>query len=362
MTMVSVFQLISNPYRIPNPFVYAIIDGIEYLYDDIKWGWGYEKFWTDHVFSYDLVLVQWPEAPLFWDSSSKHTIDDYIKRIADVKSKGIKIVSFVHNIVPHYTTDKIKYECYNLIYSSADILLHMGKYSLHLLADKYPQVKHVFIGPHYIYNQVYKSRYSRAEALAVLGLDPKYKYILVFGTFRDDEEREIVYNLAQDLKRYDKHTMILAPSFTKIHPPKNRWDIRPRLQKFRMKNFDHIICNGGIFNTVSDFLLPYYYAVSDVCFIHRKKILNSGNVPMAFLMGKVVSGPDVGNVGEILRKMNNPLFVPNDRHTIVDSVIKAFELTKEGKGEWNRDYAMKNFSTEVFCKNVYDIIKSSSLS
>ena len=360
--MVSVYQLISNPYKIPNPFVYAIIDGIENLYDDIKWGWGYEKFWTDHVFSYDIVLVHWPETPLYWDTSSHHTIDDYIKRIEKLKSKGIKIVSFVHNIVPHYTTDEIKHKCYDLIYSSAYALLHMGRYSQHLLANNYPQAKHFYVGPHYVYNQVYRLRYTRAEALAVLGLDSKYKYILAFGTFRDDEEREMVYNLAQDLKRYDKYTMILAPSFKKIQPQRNRWDIRPRLQKYRMKNSEHIICNGGNFYTVSDSLLPCYYAVADVCLIHRKKILNSGNVPMAFLMGKVVSGPDVGNVGEILREMNNPFFDPNDRHSVVESVIKALELSKEGKGEWNHDYAMKNFSTEVFCKNVYDIIESSSLS
>lgn len=356
--MISVYQLISNPYRIPNPFVYAIIDGIENLYDDIKWGWGYEKFWTDHILSYDIVLVHWPEAPLFWDYTSNHIIDDYIKRIEEVKSKGIKIICFVHNIVPHYSTDKIKYECYNLIYSSADILLHMGRYSLQLLAEKYPKVKHVFVGPHYVYNQVYISRYSRSEALAVLGLEPKYKYILAFGAFRDDEERELVHNLAHDLKKYNKQMMILAPSFKKISPQRNRWDIRPRLQKYRMKYMEHIICNGGVFHTVSDVLLPYYYAVADVCFIQRKKILNSGNVPMGFLMNKVVVGPDEGNVGEILRSMNNPVYQIDDRTSVVKSVIDALQMAAQGKGECNYRYAMDNFSTEIFCKKIHDVFAS----
>lgn len=353
--MISIYQLISNPYRFPNPFVYAMIDGIESLYDDIKWGWGYEKFWTDHVYSYDIVLIQWPEAPLSWDALSKHSIDEYIHKIKQIKSKGIKIISFVHNLVPHYTTDKVKLDCYNLIYSSADILLHMGEYSKSILATKYPRAKHVFIGTHFVYNQVYRSRYTREQGLAVLGFESKYKYVLAFGAFRDDEERELVSNLAHDLHLYDKNIMILAPSYMNLIQKRNRWDIRPKIQKYVMKHREHIICNGGVFNTVSDVLLPYYYAVADVCFIHRKKILNSGNVPMGFLMNKVVIGPSEGNVGEILKIMNNPIFQVGDRNSVAESVINAFQMSAQGKGEWNFMYAMKHFSTEIFCKKIHEI-------
>jgi hypothetical protein len=53
---------------------------------------------------------------------------------------------------------------------------------------------------------------------------------------------------------------------------------------------------------VDDNILPYYYAASDLAFIHRVKILNSGNAIMPMLFGKVVVGPDVGNVGVLLKK------------------------------------------------------------
>ena len=245
--------------------------------------------------------------------------------------------------------------CYNLIYSSADILLHMGEYSKSILATKYPRAKHVFIGTHFVYNQVYRSRYTREQGLAVLGFESKYKYVLAFGAFRDDEERELVSNLAHDLHLYDKNIMILAPSYMNLIQKWNRWDIRPKIQKYIMKHREHIICNGGIFNTVSDLLLPYYYAVADVCFIHRKKILNSGNVPMGFLMNKVVIGPSEGNVGEILKIMNNPIFQVGDRNSVAESVINAFQMSAQGKGEWNFRYAMEHFSTEIFCKKIHEI-------
>ena len=353
--MIKVYQLISNPYKIPNPFVYALIDGIENLYDDVKWGWGYEKFWSDHVYNYDIVLIQWPEAPLYWDSLSNHTIDEYKQRIADIKSKGIKIISFVHNIVPHYSEDIVKCECYELIYSSADFLLHMGKYSKNMLKYRYPQATHEFIEAHFVYDQIFKETKTREQACSILGLDKKYRYILAFGAFRDDEERELVANLAQDMKSYDKNIMIVAPSYTNLLAPNNCFDIRPRIRKYFMKHRNHIICNGATFNTVSDFLLPYYYAVAEVCLIHRKKILNSGNVPMGFLMKRVVVGPNEGNVGEILTEMGNPTFQVDDRKSVATAVIDSFKLSKYDKGKWNYKYAMENFSTEIFCKKLHDL-------
>lgn len=40
--------------------------------------------------------------------------------------------------------------------------------------------------------------------------------------------------------------------------------------------------------------LPYYIAASDVIFVQRKRILNSGNVPLAFLFRKVVASRTTG--------------------------------------------------------------------
>lgn len=357
--MIKVLQPISNPYKLPNPFVYALIDGIEDLYDDIHWGWGTERFWTDRVFDYDIILIQWPDSLLYSNNGVTHSVEDIKYRIELVKNKGVKIISFVHNLVPHYSADKTQYDCYNIVYSSADVLLHMGEYSKNMLSGKYNQAKHISLGPHYLYDKIYRNNYSREQGCCILGLDPNYKYVLAFGAFRDDEERALVKELSNDLKDYDKNIMILAPSFTKIPEKKCKFDIRPRLYKYRLKHKDHIICNGGTFNTVSDNLLPYYYAASDVCLIHRKRILNSGNVPMAFLMKKVVAGPDEGNVGEVLRNMENPVFDVNDRKSIVDSVITAFEMSKNGKGLRNYENAMNNFSTEMFSNKLHDALLES---
>lgn len=78
---------------------------------------------------------------------------------------------------------------------------------------------------------------------------------------------------------------------------------------------------------------------------------------MAFLMGKVVAGPNIGNVGEILTEMGNPTFDVNDNDSAVDAILQSLDLANKGKGLCNHDYAMKHFSTELFCKKLHEIFE-----
>ena len=93
--------------------------------------------------------------------------------------------------------------------------------------------------------------------------------------------------------------------------------------------------------------LPYYIAASDVIFVQRKRILNSGNVPLAFLFRKVVAGPDNGNVGELLRETGNPVFSPDDNAGIVRALEQAGRLAEQGKGEENYRYARQHMNLAV---------------
>lgn len=90
--------------------------------------------------------------------------------------------------------------------------------------------------------------------------------------------------------------------------------------------------------------LPYYIAASDVIFIQRKDILNSGNVPLGFLYHKVVMGPATGNIGEILAATGNPTFHPDNRADILEALEKARQQSAWGQGEMNYAYALENMN------------------
>lgn len=108
-----------------------------------------------------------------------------------------------------------------------------------------------------------------------------------------------------------------------------------RLLKFHAGANDELIDNCD---------LPYYIAASDVIFIQRKDILNSGNVPLGFLFHKVVVGPTTGNIGEILSATGNPTFHPDDRSDILEALEKARQLSAWGQGEKNYAYALENMN------------------
>jgi hypothetical protein len=78
--------------------------------------------------------------------------------------------------------------------------------------------------------------------------------------------------------------------------------------------------------------------------IQRKRILNSGNLPMGFYFGKPVVGPDVGNVGEILRSTGNPVFDPEDCASVAASLSRGFECANAGMGDANRCFADREWS------------------
>ena len=88
-----------------------------------------------------------------------------------------------------------------------------------------------------------------------------------------------------------------------------------------------------------------YFCAADVVLIQRLDILNSGNLPMAYHAGKVVVGPDVGNVGQILRETGNFTFDSHDIGSPVSALQKA--LTETTRGKENRAYATKLWSSDL---------------
>ena len=81
-------------------------------------------------------------------------------------------------------------------------------------------------------------------------------------------------------------------------------------------------------------------------FIQRKRILNSGNLPMGFYFGKPVVGPDTGNVGEILRSTGNPVFDPGDCASVTAALLRGFECADAGLGRANRGFADREWALQ----------------
>lgn len=211
------------------------------------------------------------------------------------------------------------------------------------MASKYPNAKHIII-PHHIYDSVYhfdtiKERHRWIEKEKI--------NLLAFGSFRKKEERDMVIKLMSD-KRLNNVNFIL-PGFCKFLAK----DTLPhKIESFILRLWYNWLGIRYCQNFVPDDETEQLFIQSDIVLIQRLQILNSGNLPMGFAAGKVVVGPDVGNVGSILRETNNPVFDPTDADSIVESVLKAIRLSNTDAGTKNKEYAHTHWRSSVIAEEL----------
>ena len=80
------------------------------------------------------------------------------------------------------------------------------------------------------------------------------------------------------------------------------------------------------------------------------KILNSGNLTLGMHAGNVVIGPEIGNVGAILKETGNYTFRSPDEIPRLINLARC--AAKSGKGQSNRAYALSNWSSSFVAKKV----------
>ena len=330
--------------------------------------YGLERLWTDEVLECDIVHFQWPE--YIFGSQKRIFTDDDINRTENrlllLKEKGIKIFAQVHNLKPHTNEDKNVLRLYELLYQHSDVMVHMGQYSRDRLQPRYPYAHHVVI-PHHIYDNVLPFSVSKQEARRRLHLPQNKKIILSFGKFRNDQERNFVLNVKKQIEALSlkaeansklytlNSTLFLLPGFYRetLHTLNPKKFITRLYHTLRYKLKGIQFSN----DVIPDDLMQCYFCAADVVLIQRLDALNSGNLPIAFAAGKVVVGPDVGNVGEILRNTGNLVFDSNNMDATVQAVQEALIASETDRGSQNRKYAEEYWSSEIIAKAMIENYK-----
>lgn len=329
-----------NPHDLGNPYVYTLVDSITKLKPSFDFTYDKELFWKKSAEDFDIIHFMWPDV-YFNDLKIKQ----FESRLLYLKQMGVRIIATCHNEKSHKESN---YNfLYDFIYKNSDVIIHLGVYSKEKF-DKIYNNKNIII-PHHIYDEIYDVNISKERAREKLGLPPHGKYILCFGAFRNNKERKMVKDVAKDLKQ--KNISILAPSFF-VSPGRKKpvkYFVFLIKKIFNRVLYPTIRVSGHI---VPDRLLPLYFSAADVVLIQRVNILNSGNVPMAFLYGRPVVGPNIGNVGDLLTKTGNVVFDRFNYKSLFDALLRGMQLSLTKLGENNRTYAMNKFSSHIIAKDV----------
>ena len=346
--MMRIYFVVKEPSeRTINHFVSSLGDALQKQGCEVVYG--LERLWTDEIFDCDIIHFQWPEGifGLFGHHVTGNELEQVGQRLVLLKERGIRLFMQIHNLKPHTNKDPNVLRLYELLYSQADVMVHMGNYSRELLQPQYPNARHVVI-PHHIYDNVLSFSVSQQEARQRLHLPTDKKIVLSFGKFRNDEERDFVLSLRKNFNSQFSifnsqfSTVFLMPGF--YRQTLHTWNPKklvPRLYHTLYYRLKGIQFSNEV---IPDDLMQCYFCAADVVLIQRLDILNSGNLPMAYHAGKVVVGPDVGNVGQILRKTGNFTFDPHDMRSAVSALQNALEATS--KGDENKTYATEQWSSE----------------
>ena len=319
--------------------------------------YGLKLLWTDEVLDCDIIHFQWPEGlfGLFGHQVTDEELTRVNQRLVWLKEHGKKLFYTCHNLKPHTNKNENLLRLYELIYSNADYVHHLGNYSCELLQPQYPNAHHIVI-PHHIYDNVLSFSVSQQEARQRLHLPQDKKIILSFGKFRNDKERNFVLSLKEKIEVQPSAAEALRATPSKernsvlfLMPGFYRQTLHTWNPKKLVPRLYHTLCyrlKGIQFSNevIPDDMMQCYFCAADVVLIQRLDILNSGNLPMAFHAGKVVVGPNVGNVGEILHETGNFTFDPHDIRSAVSALQNALEATSKG-GE-NITYATEHWSSE----------------
>lgn len=336
--------LVCNPENTGNPFVVTLCD--ELNRQGCFATMSCEKFWTTS--DYDVIHFQWPEAVFDWAMKvSQNKVEKLKSRLDCLKSEGKKIIITCHNLKPHIRKDEGILSLYEIIYNRCDLFIHLGSYSKELLEKQYPDAKHVII-PHHIYDTLYKFDLDKKTCQGELNIQSDNFNVLCFGEFRNDEERNMLILLNKRCKQ--EQINFITPGFYKKSLISRCLFSTPRIILkhiyYKVLGFSYKI------RSLSDEELVKYFTACDAVMIQRLSILNSGNLPMAFFAGKVVVGPNIGNVGRILNDTGNPSFDPKSTESIFQSLKQAKVLCLENKGAENRIYAMNNWNTANMVKSL----------
>ncbi len=327
-----------------NPFVRSLIEGLKA--EGCSVDCDLNSFWTNFE-EYDIIYLQWPESIY-----QRHKTDIDLNRLSRhfdlLKKKHRKTIVTCHNLHPH-NNDELTTELYNLVYSKVDAIHHMGTYSYHVLKEKYPNTFH-FIVPHHVADEMWGRNVNIPEIKRKLKIPECNIVISSFGAFRNQDEVSLFLNMAKDVGQ--KGVTYLAPRIPIGKLYNGRW-INKSINFIKTYiNYKYLGVRFAGFLSSEE--LDEWLCASDIVFIQRKDILNSGNIPLAFASSKIVVGPDIGNVGEILKETNNFVFNPSNRDSVYIATKKAIDICLKSSNLGNRNYefAIKNWKSSKVCHDI----------
>lgn len=279
----------------------------------------YYNFWT-LTGNYDIIHIHWPEYLFKWRVPTDTEFLLLEKTLKDWRGIS-RIVVTRHNYHPHYIDNEAFRKLYELVYSYADAVVHLGNFSKEEYKIRYKDMHfaerqlHEVI-PHHIFT-TYPDTVSSIESRKVLRIPEKAWVMLAFGRIQSADEKNLVINAFRSVKKPQK--LLLAPGwrFTGEKEPVNR------IAWFYVKHSRQY--NIFLRNLPTE-EVQYYFKSANLAIIPRVATLNSGLPFLCAAFFTPFIGPDTGNIREMCDLAKMQVFNPTVPQSLADTIKNANEM------------------------------------
>lgn len=325
--------------------------------------------WINKSTGYEVIIIHWPEYLPGKNRKSEFEFLNFTIERLNYFKKVSKIIYFVHNEKPHNTLNKIHKKLYEAVIDSSDLIFHFSNFSKDLFKLKYKFNKKQFVLSHGNYINLDNGKFEKKKFFKQFKLNPTKKIVTTIGAIRNNKEMDILYNFSRQFLNQDCHFIYagqLAGFINKKSSIKFIYILETFIYKlfqklkknFRIFNLKKFSTNIRIFaNPISDDLLVSICKSTDILLIIRDNSLNSGNISLGFSFGCYVIGPEIGNIGELLKQNNNMVY-PINNIQYKNIVNQSLKNINSKIIENNKNTALKDWDWGKLAKEFYEILKS----
>ncbi|MGN0033087.1 MAG: glycosyltransferase [Candidatus Limimorpha sp.] len=249
------------------------------------------------------------------------------------KSKNIKCLALVHNMVPHEKSvlDKML-PPYFVKAMDGFVTLSKSVFSDVKSLDR--QNKPKIFTPHPLYDN-FGEIVSREEALASLRLEEGFRYMLFFGLVRAYKGLDLLIEALSDSRFSEMPVrLIVAGEFYD--------DISQYLEMIENYNLkDKVIIRN---NYIPDDEVRYYFSAADIVVQPYKSATQSGVTQIAYHFNRPMLVTDVGGLKEIVPDGRAGYVVDPCPNRIADSLVDFFENRRFEQMSYNVSEEKKRYS------------------
>lgn len=287
--------------------------------------------------NWDIVNFQWPEFLFKGAIPDDDLLKNFEHKLLNIR-KNSSIVSTIHNLKPHYPY-KTYQKLYKLVYKYSDGFIHFGYQSIKSIHNEY--FEEVKDKPHTVISHGnYESIIDKKNFSNHKNSNSTKPKVLILGTTRNLEEINIIKAAFKSIKSLGGEINYVGKiRLTSKAIAFKSWKLFIKEIYKQFIGYLRFLTIFGLnyhLRSVSNQELNFLLNKSNILFIPRVKNLNSGNIALGFTAGLTVIGPEIGNIGEILKASNNPTYsISNFRSSITKAFKNGLEIIKNGTNEKN---------------------------